>query len=165
MEVAILSGDHAGERESLQKMLPKGSQLLFDQKPKDKLNFVNGLQKKGRKVMMVGDGLNDAGALSASDVGIAISENVNVFSPACDAILDASKFQYLETFQAMAKKSIKIIKLSFVLSLLYNVVGIYFAVTGQLQPIIAAILMPLSSISVVTFTTLATNVLGRSLKL
>lgn len=115
--------------------------------------------------MMVGDGLNDAGALSASDVGIAISENVNVFSPACDAILDASKFQYLETFQAMAKKSIKIIKLSFVLSLLYNVVGIYFAVTGQLQPIIAAILMPLSSISVVTFTTLATNVLGRSLKL
>lgn len=165
MAVAILSGDHAGERESLQKMLPKGSQLLFDQKPKDKLNFVNGLQKKGRKVMMVGDGLNDAGALSASDVGIAISENVNVFSPACDAILDASKFQYLETFQSMAKKSIKIIKLSFVLSLLYNVVGIYFAVTGQLQPIIAAILMPLSSISVVTFTTLATNVLGRSLKL
>ncbi|MCG2460232.1 heavy metal translocating P-type ATPase metal-binding domain-containing protein [Flavobacteriaceae bacterium F89] len=163
MDVSIVSGDHAGEKKRLEKILPGGSRLLFDQKPKEKLEYVKNLQNKGSRVMMVGDGLNDAGALLQSDVGVAISENVNVFSPACDAILDASRFQYLAAYQTMAKTSIKIIKLSFMLSLLYNVVGTYFAVTGQLQPIIAAILMPLSSISVVGFTSLATNMLGRRL--
>ena len=113
---------------------------------------------------MVGDGLNDAGALAQSDVGIAISENVNVFSPACDAILDASKFDQLYHYIIASKKAMEIIKLSFALSLLYNLVGLYFAVTGQLEPVIAAILMPLSSISIVAFTTVTTNFLGRKLK-
>lgn len=113
---------------------------------------------------MVGDGLNDAGALAQAEVGISISENINVFSPACDGILDASKFQQLYQYILASKKAINIIKLSFILSLLYNVIGLYFAVTGQLEPVIAAILMPLSSISVVGFTTLMTNLLGRKLK-
>ncbi len=112
---------------------------------------------------MVGDGLNDAGALAQSNVGITISENINVFSPACDGILDASKFQQLYAYILASKKAMKIIKLSFILSLLYNIVGLYFAVTGQLQPVIAAILMPLSSISVVAFTTVMTNLIGRKL--
>ena len=113
---------------------------------------------------MVGDGLNDAGALAQSDVGIAISENLNVFSPACDGILDASKFKQLYQYIIASKKAMKIIKLSFLLSFLYNIIGLYFAVTGQLEPVIAAILMPLSSISVVGFTTFATNLLGKNLK-
>ena len=114
--------------------------------------------------MMVGDGLNDAGALVQSNVGIAISENINVFSPACDGILDASKFEQLYTYILASKKAMKIIKVSFILSLLYNIIGLYFAVTGQLTPVIAAILMPLSSISVVAFATIATNLLGRKIK-
>ena len=113
---------------------------------------------------MVGDGLNDAGALAQSDVGIALSENVNVFSPACDAILDASKFNFLDKFIKASKSAVTIIKWSFALSLIYNIVGLYFAVSGQLSPVVAAILMPLSSISVVVFTTAATNVIGKKLK-
>ncbi len=113
---------------------------------------------------MVGDGLNDAGALAQSDVGIAVSENINVFSPACDGILDATKMKWLPKFIKLSKSSVKVIKMSFLLSLCYNVVGLYFAVTGQLQPVIAAILMPLSSISIVVFTTVATNYLGKGLK-
>jgi Cu+-exporting ATPase len=113
---------------------------------------------------MIGDGLNDAGALAQSDVGIAISENVNVFSPACDAILDASKFEELYHYISASKSAIKIIKWSFMLSLFYNVIGLSFAVTGQLEPVIAAILMPLSSITIVVFTTIATNILGKKLK-
>ncbi|MGF1557974.1 MAG: heavy metal translocating P-type ATPase [Flavobacteriaceae bacterium] len=164
LQLAILSGDNEGEKAHLEKLLPKLTPLYFNQRPGQKLEFIKSLQKQGKKVLMVGDGLNDAGALAQANVGIAISENVNVFSPACDGILDASKFQELYQYILSSRKAVKIIKLGFVLSLFYNVVGLYFAVTGQLQPVIAAILMPLSSISVVGFATVMTNLLARKLK-
>ena len=163
-DLVILSGDNEGEMENLKKLLPAKTKLLFNQKPEDKLEYIKYHQSEGAKVLMIGDGLNDAGALAQSDVGIAISENVNVFSPACDAILDASKFEELYHYITASKSAIKIIKWSFVLSLFYNIIGLSFAVTGRLEPVIAAILMPLSSISVVFFTTIATNLLGKKLK-
>ena len=162
--LAIVSGDNEGERVYLEENLPKGTQLLFNQKPEDKLDVIANLQKENKKVAMIGDGLNDAGALAQSDVGIALSENINVFSPACDGILDASEFNKIGTYIKASKKAIKIIKYSFILSLCYNVVGLYFATTGQLEPIIAAIFMPLSSISIVVFTTISTNLLGNKIK-
>lgn len=163
-DLVILSGDNEGEYENLKKLLPSKTKLIFNQKPNDKLEYIKYHQSEGAKVLMIGDGLNDAGALAQSDVGIALSENVNVFSPACDAILEASKFNKLYDYIKASKAAIKIIKWSFLLSLLYNVVGVYFAVTGQLSPVIAAILMPLSSISVVVFTTISTNWYCRKLK-
>jgi Cu+-exporting ATPase len=163
-DLVILSGDNAGEKDNLTKLLPTKTKLLFNQKPEDKLEYIKYHQTEGAKVLMIGDGLNDAGALAQSNVGIAISENVNVFSPACDAILDASKFNELFKYIKISKSAIKIIKWSFVFSFIYNIIGLYFAVTGQLAPVVAAILMPLSSISVVAFTTVCTNVLGQKLK-
>lgn len=162
-DLVILSGDNEGEFENLKKLLPTKTKLIFNQKPDDKLEYIKHHQTEGAKVLMIGDGLNDAGALAQSNVGIAISENVNVFSPACDAILDASKFNQLYNFIKASKSSITIIKWSFVLSFIYNIIGLYFAVTGQLAPVVAAILMPLSSISIVIFTTIATNIVGRKL--
>ncbi|QXP56189.1 heavy metal translocating P-type ATPase metal-binding domain-containing protein [Cellulophaga sp. HaHa_2_95] len=164
IQLAILSGDNEGEKKRLETLLPKLTPLYFNQKPENKLHFIKSLQEQGKKVMMVGDGLNDAGALAQSNVGIAISENVTIFSPACDGILDATKFEELYSYILASKKAMKIIKWSFVLSLAYNAVGLYFAITGQLEPVIAAILMPLSSISIVAFTTIATNILGKKLK-
>ncbi|GAL66604.1 type cbb3 cytochrome oxidase biogenesis protein CcoI [Jejuia pallidilutea] len=163
-DLVILSGDNAGEKENLTKLLPAKTKLFFNQKPEDKLEYIKHHQSSGAKVLMIGDGLNDAGALAQSDVGIAISEDVNVFSPACDAILDASKFNSLYHFIKASKQAITIIKWSFVLSFVYNAIGLYFAVTGQLAPVVAAILMPLSSISIVVFTTVCTNIIGRKLK-
>jgi Cu+-exporting ATPase len=163
-ELAVVSGDNEGEKNYLSTLLPEKTTFLFHQKPADKLAYVAELQKSGKKVLMIGDGLNDAGALAQSNVGIAISENINVFSPACDAILDATKFEQINTYLQVAKKAIQIIKYCFILSLCYNVIGLYFAVTGQLTPVIAAILMPLSSISIVLFTTIATNILGTKIK-
>jgi Cu+-exporting ATPase len=162
-DLVILSGDNEGELENLKKLLPSKTKLIFNQKPDDKLEYIKYHQTEGAKVLMIGDGLNDAGALAQSNVGIALSENVNVFSPACDAILDASKFNQLYNFIKASKSAITIIKWSFVLSFIYNIIGLYFAVTGQLAPVIAAILMPLSSISIVVFTTIATNIVGRKL--
>jgi len=162
-DLAIVSGDNSGEKEYLSEILPENTTLLFNKKPEDKLNIVADFQLKDKKVAMIGDGLNDAGALAKSEVGIALSENINVFSPACDAILDASQFQQIDRFLWASKKAIKIIKYCFILSLCYNIVGLYFAVTGQLIPVIAAILMPLSSISIVIFTSIATNLVGKKL--
>jgi P-type Cu+ transporter len=153
----ILSGDNDGERKILEKMLPAKTQLIFNQKPEDKLAFIGQLQQEGHNVMMVGDGLNDAGALAQSNVGLSISENVNVFSPACDGILDASQFKNIRFFMQYAKNAMKTIYMSFGLSLLYNVVGLSYAVTGNLSPLVAAIIMPLSTVTIISFVTLMSN--------
>lgn len=155
--IKVLSGDNEGEREILKEMLPEGVELIFNQKPEQKLAYIENLQRKGHNVMMIGDGLNDAGALKQSNVGIAISENINVFSPACDGILDASEFKKIGWFLNYSKDTIKTIKMSFALSLAYNVVGLSFAVSGNLLPLVAAIIMPLSTITIVSFVTILSN--------
>lgn len=106
---------------------------------------------------MLGDGLNDAGALKQSDVGVAVSENTSQFTPACDAIMDSKEINKLDRFISYARSGKAVITWSFILSILYNIVGLSFAVQGLMSPLIAAILMPVSSISIVTFVTLATS--------
>ena len=164
-ELAVLSGDNEGEKVHLENILPINTALVFNQKPGDKLNYIKNLQKQGKKVLMIGDGLNDAGALAQSNVGLVISENVNVFSPACDGIIDASRFKDITTFIDLSRKGKKVIQYAFIFSLIYNLVGLGFAISGHLAPVVAAILMPLSSISIVVFTTIYTYFLGRKLNL
>lgn len=159
-ELHVLSGDHSHERESLTQKLSSEIQFNFEHSPVDKLNYLKSLNSQGKNTMMVGDGLNDAGALQESQVGIAITDRVSHFSPASDAILDAASFDKIPGFLSFAKQSRLIIKASFGLSFLYNILGISLAVQGLLSPVLCAILMPLSSISVVVFTTLATNYMG-----
>lgn len=164
-QLQLISGDNDSEKENLLNYFNSNSSFLFNQSPEDKLNFIKTAQRNNKNTLMIGDGLNDAGALKQSNVGISISEDVNTFSPACDAILDAQVFDQLPTFISFAKGSIRIIIISFVISFLYNIVGLTFAVQGILTPIFAAILMPLSSITVVIFVTLASNILAKQQKL
>ncbi len=160
-KLSILSGDNNSEQKQLTNYFPEKTKMLFKQTPYNKLTYVENLKKENEKVLMIGDGLNDAGALSASNVGISIAEDVNNFSPACDGILYANSFQYLNNFINFSRISRKIILISFVISFIYNIIGLSFAVQGTLSPVISAILMPLSSISVVVFTTLATNIFAK----
>ncbi len=153
-EVHLLSGDVKAQEASVKAQFGFHASL-FEQSPQDKLNYIRVLQEQGKTVAMLGDGLNDAGALKQSDVGIAVSDDVSQFTPACSAILNASHLKQMNWFFALSRKSRHIVVSSFTLSFLYNIVGLTFAVSGQLSPIFAAILMPLSSISVVVFTTLA----------
>lgn len=150
----VLSGDNDSEKEALSKILPANSQLHFNQTPFNKKDFVTKAAQEGETVVMIGDGLNDSGALKVSNVGIAITDNINNFTPASDAILEGSSLIYLPKFFNASKFTMRIIIISFIISFLYNIVGLFFAVQGNLTPLFAAILMPLSSVSVVLFITL-----------
>lgn len=162
-QIQILSGDQAGSEKLLEGIIPRDIPVLLNQSPEDKLVAIAQLQKSGHKVMMIGDGLNDSGALSKSDIGIAVSEGQNVFTPACDAIISADQLTELPEFVKIAHKGVAIIKYSFILSFVYNFIGISLALAGLLTPVAAAILMPLSSISVVLFTSLMTRWVVRNL--
>ncbi|MCE7040825.1 heavy metal translocating P-type ATPase metal-binding domain-containing protein [Dyadobacter sp. CY312] len=158
----LLSGDKPTDKALLTPVFGDGSSLLFEQKPEEKLRFIENLQQtEYRNVLMVGDGLNDAGALRQSNVGLAVSDDINNFSPSCDAIVEGNQLAKLPAYMKLAKSGQQIIKLSFGISLFYNIAGLAFAVTGNLSPVIAAILMPVSSITIVAFTTLASNLAAR----
>ncbi|NWF88514.1 MAG: heavy metal translocating P-type ATPase metal-binding domain-containing protein [Ignavibacteriaceae bacterium] len=164
-ELSVLSGDDEGEKENLLRIFKNNSRIRFKQSPSEKLDFIKLVQSFNKKTLMIGDGLNDAGALAQSDVGIAVTENISNFSPACDAILDASELNKIPVFLKFSKYSIKIIQMSFLISFIYNIIGLGFAVEGALTPIIAAVLMPVSSISVVIFATVTTNFLAKKERL
>jgi Cu+-exporting ATPase len=155
--ITILSGDNDNEKEYLIKLLGEDTVIKFKQTPQDKLNFVKQMQYEGRNVLMVGDGLNDAGALLQSNVGIAISDDSSRFTPASDAILNGNNLSVLNRLINYAKTGKKSITICFIISILYNIIGISFAVQAKLSPLIAAILMPISSISVVLLTVLLTK--------
>jgi Cu+-exporting ATPase len=157
----MLSGDEPAERQTLETRFAGRLALHFRHSPAEKLAFVRSLQHMGRRVLMIGDGLNDAGALRQSDAGIAITEDIAAFSPACHAILEARAFSTLSGFLLLARQSVRVVLANFAISLFYNSIGLFFAFRGDLSPLVAAILMPLSSITAVAFTTLTIRALAR----
>ena len=163
-ELALLSGDNEREAARFQKLFGERSVLKFNQSPADKLNFIRELQSRGRKVMMVGDGLNDAGALKQAEVGVAVVEQIGIFSPASDVILDAAELPRLARVLAFARGASRVVRAGFIISALYNLVGVSIAAVGLLSPIVCAILMPLSSATVVAFSCGVTAWLGRKLQ-
>ncbi len=160
-KLSVLSGDYATEHYTLQKLMGKKTTLLFNQQPADKLEYIKNLQQKGERVMMIGDGLNDAGALMQSNVGIALADDCNNFTPASDAIMDARQLAGLYRFIRLCQTNKKIVIASFILSIAYNIVGLSFAVQGLLSPLIAAILMPASSLSILLLTFGSSNIAAR----
>ena len=164
-ELHLLSGDNDAEKNTLTKLFASGTNVRFNQSPQNKLDTIKQLQARQKNVLMIGDGLNDAGALMQSETGIAVSDNTSQFSPACDAIIDGNKIGSLHQLLAYAKSGKKIVTASFILSVAYNIAGLSFAVQGTMSPIVAAILMPASSISIVLLVTLLSSLTARRLGL
>jgi Cu+-exporting ATPase len=115
--------------------------------------------------MMIGDGLNDSGALKQSDIGVAVTDSASNFTPGSDAILLADKLDKLSDFILLAKKSVQTVYVSFFISVFYNIIGLIFAVQGILSPFIAAIFMPVSSISIMLFAVLSIKYFANKYKL
>jgi Cu+-exporting ATPase len=149
----VLSGDKDKDKMMLESIFTSGSNLLFEQSPKDKLNYIESLKNRDKHVLMIGDGLNDSGALGIADVGIAVSEDVFRFTPSSDAIIEASKLAQLNKLLAVSNFSKTILTVCLLFSLSYNIIGLSFAISGNLTPLVAAILMPVSSITVVFIST------------
>ncbi len=159
-DLHLISGDNDSEKKNLSHLFESEENLHFNQTPSDKLEYIRKLKKDGKNVLMIGDGLNDSGALNAAHISISIADDVYHFSPACDAILESGHFEQLINYINNSIKTVKIVKLGFIISLIYNLIGLSFAVSGQLSPIIAAILMPLSSVSAVAFVTICTSLIN-----
>ncbi|WP_313190176.1 heavy metal translocating P-type ATPase [Sphingobacterium sp.] len=164
-DLHLISGDNERRADALRMIFPSNAKLLFNQTPAAKLEKISEWQQQGKKVCMLGDGLNDAGALRKADLGIAVSDDINNFSPGCDAILDGEAFHKLPKFFDFSKDAVKVIKMSFIISLLYNVIGISFAVQGTMSPLFAAILMPISTVTIISFTSLMTRGYAKRRKL
>jgi Cu+-exporting ATPase len=162
-DLVLLSGDNEREEARFKTIFGEHAILKFNQSPADKLDFIRELQRRGRRVMMVGDGLNDAGALKQADVGVAVVEKAGVFSPASDVILDAAELPRLARVLAFSKHATRVVRAGFAISALYNLIGIGVAAAGLLQPVFCAIVMPISSATVVFFACGATAWLGRRL--
>ncbi len=150
--LSLLSGDNNGEAAALRSMMGPEAALRFAQQPQDKLDYILQIQQQGHKVLMIGDGLNDAGALLQSHIGISLAEGTNNFTPASDGILLAHRLPMLPRFIRLCRANRRIILTSFIISLIYNITGLFFAVQGTLSPLVAAILMPSSSLSIILIT-------------
>ncbi|GAB3946004.1 heavy metal translocating P-type ATPase metal-binding domain-containing protein [Spirosoma harenae] len=152
-QLYLLSGDTAHSQAGLVRWFPKSGQMQFNCRPSEKLTFIKQLQANGKRVIMIGDGLNDAGALKQADVGIALTDDTIQFTPSSDAILESASLSQLPQFLRYSRFGMRVIRFSFGVSLVYNAIGLSYALFGNLSPVVAAILMPVSSATMLTIAT------------
>ncbi|MEO7272526.1 MAG: heavy metal translocating P-type ATPase metal-binding domain-containing protein [Vicinamibacterales bacterium] len=145
--LVLASGDSAGEERQWAPLF--GPSMHFRQTPEDKLALVEAQRQAGRHVLMVGDGLNDAGALRAADVGFSVCDDSACIVPACDGVIGGGRLADLPAVLRFARRVRQVVIACFVVSVTYNVVGLTLALTGALSPLASAILMPVSSLTIV----------------
>lgn len=156
-ELYLSSGDHELNKEINPNWF---DEVLIKQQPEDKVKLIKKLKEEGKVVCMTGDGLNDAPALNEADIAIAVADNTNSFFPSCDVLITSDSLKKLPKLLKFINASKWVIIISFVFSLIYNIVGLYYAITGQLSPLFAAILMPSSSTTMLLLTWMLTSLIS-----
>ncbi len=148
IKTVILTGDNEKSAQGV-----AGSvgikELHHSLSPEDKLNFVMNLQKEGKKVVMVGDGVNDILALGAADIGIVMGSGSDISVEVSDVVLLNDSLNSLLSAFKISDTTFKLIKQNFVISLVYNAITIPLAMAGYVIPLIAALSMSFSSLLVV----------------
>lgn len=156
-ELHLLSGDHSRVVEAVADELRKTTlrpdlfaSVRSEVSPEQKQEALRRMTAEGRKVIMVGDGVNDAGALAQASVGIAVRGAAEAARMSADVYLAEAGVSELRELLEGSRRVLQTIRRGIGFSLAYNVVGISLAASGALSPLWAAVLMPLSSLTVVT---------------
>ena len=142
----LISGDRDADTGRWRSLF--GGRVAFQQTPEDKLARVAAARAGGARVLMIGDGLNDAAALASADVGIAVSDDTACIVPACDAVIRGDRIETLPALLRFAQRARQLVIVCFVVSIVYNAAGLSLALTGRLTPLATAVLMPISSLTI-----------------
>ncbi len=147
-DVAVLTGDHPARGAAISRRL--GVRVVAELLPDDKVDELRRAQRQLGAAMMVGDGMNDAPALAASDVGIAMGCGADITRDSADVCLLGNNLASIPLVIGLARQTVRTIRQNLFWAFAYNSVGILLAVSGRLNPILAAIAMSLSSFFVVS---------------
>ncbi len=152
-QIGMLSGDHQAIAERVGNLLQIAPERCHGGlSPEEKLAAIRQSRVPGRAVVMIGDGANDAAALAAADVGVAVRGGAEVSLQAAPVFIGSGKLSSIVKLLQGAQRTTQLIYLSFAISLSYNVVSVVLAMCGWISPLVAAVLMPISSVSVLAVT-------------
>jgi Cu+-exporting ATPase len=153
----LLSGDRPEGLEQIQGVSQYFDDVQAQMLPEDKELYLRTLRAEGKQTLMVGDGINDAGAMQAADLGIAVIRGAQCFTPNCDILIEAKAIGQLDKVLSFSRRTLRNVVIGFWVSVGYNAVGLSLAVQGSLSPMVAAILMPISSLTVVAVSVFGTQ--------
>ncbi len=161
-DVRLLTGDSAPIADEVAQLFSADS-IEQGASPSQKVDYIVKQQQQGNNVLMIGDGLNDLAALSAANVSVAVSNNTSRIVPACDIVMDAQHVGSIASLLRYAQKLRGVVGVAFWFTMIYNLIGLALSLSGNLSPVVTAIMMPVSSLLVVTISVLGSKVSHRRL--